>query len=308
MADGYVTRPKAAKKKIHSKHEFELCYLRHQYFRRADYNPTDVEMQPYYRVIGQITKNTFFTYSTLMHMIGMESEDLFNIGRVHLTSYLSLFSMFSVNGNIAKFEAIFYNDHGRKPTDWDCLEKDRANFTMFLKQRMEDLVRVCRQKARNVKGLPAEEFHMFYGPAKPPKILRVLVENFERYGFKRLDQASYRSVKRRAKPLGNVFQFNDVWYVAIAVDRAALELTDFTGAGLDPYDNLHNMTPESLINYNAEQELIDQYKQTFASFSEEEKVSKIKAFVEENKYNRKLRAEVKTARQMLVDMGVRRGR
>lgn len=307
MNDGFVSRPQAAKKKIHSKNEFELCYLRHQYFRRADRNPTEAEMAPYIKVIEYTTKNTFFTYRTLLHMIGMESEDLYNIGLVHLTSYLGLFSIFSPGGKIAKFAAIFEAEFGKEPTYADFLDRDQKTFSSFMRQRMEDLIRVCRQKAKNVKGLPAEEFHMFVGTKKPPKIHRVLIENFERYGFKRLDQGSYRTAKRRAKPDSNCFEHGGLWYVAIAVDRKSLELTDLTGAGLDPYDNLHNMSPESLMNYNAEQELIESYKQTFSSFSDDEKVQQIRDFIAKNKGNKKFKEEIATAKAMLAEIGANLG-
>lgn len=88
-----VKRPAPPKRKINTRDDFELCLLRHQYFRRAKYNPTEEEMKPYMYIVENLSKNTFFTYFNLFKSVGMYQDDVLNIGRVHLVSFLGLYSL-----------------------------------------------------------------------------------------------------------------------------------------------------------------------------------------------------------------------
>lgn len=302
MSDGQVTRPQASAKKILSRDEFELCYLRHQYIRKTTYNPTEEEMQPYMGVIRNLSKNTFYTYQNLLGMVGLELDDVINIGRVHLTSYMGLFSLFSDDTRLNKFSDSFRYDKGYHPSHDELMNKDKADLTSFMKQRMEDLIRICRQKGRNIKGHCVEEFFTYQGPNKPPKILRQVVEDHKKYGFKKIDQALFRTIRKRAKPDGNVFFFNNLWYVAVLVEHKTLGIEDFSGAGINPYDSLHNMNPEEVLLKSCNTDWEDR-KEEFAAYTREMKINKIKGFLRENRYNyRKLGKELATARRMLKDL------
>ena len=302
MSDGYVTRPQAAKRKIDSKDEFELCYLRHQYLRRTDYNPTEFEMAPYMPIIKNLSKNTFYTYQSLLGMVGIELDDVINIGRVHLTSYLGLFAITANEERLETFKDTFFAQKGYPVRDADLLQKNKADLTSFLKQRFEDLIRVCRQKARNIKGHCVEEFFVYEGPNKPPKVLRNLVADHGKYGFKKIDMARLRTIKKKALPASNTFQFNGLWYVAVPVEHKNLGLEDFTGAGLSPYDNVHNMNPEQILfEKRGEAEMID-LKAQFESFSKEMKINKIKGFIRKNRRKTSFQAEVATARKLLKSL------
>ncbi len=305
MSQGYVIRPKAQKGKIHSKDEFELCYLRHQYVRKVNFNPTKEDMAPYMWTIKHCAKNTFFTYRNLFHMIGFESEDLINIGMVHLVSYLGLFSLEKMPEKYDDFVLAFWNKHSKDPKEYDSLSKNKANFTIFLKQRMEDVVRVCRQKARNVKGLPTDEHFIFWGPHEPPAFLRDLIENYEKYGFRKLDVAIYKSIKKKIKPdAGPVFKFNGNWYIAVPVDQKSLSLSDFSGADQDPYDNIHNMTPEQIYFNKQDTKKWSKIQSKFDSKSRRYRARVVREFIDKNQNNPKFAEEIKTAKTLLRDLGV----
>jgi hypothetical protein len=303
MSNSYVQRPKANKKKIHSKNEFELCYLRHQYIRKVDYNPTEQDMAPYVPIVKNLAKNTFFTYRNLFHMVGMESEDLINVGKMHLVSFLGLFSLEKMPGKMEDFFHAHIYKHKKTPKEDDYLDKNKANFTMFLKQRMEDVVRVCRQKARNIRGMPTEEFYVYCGEQRPPKISRDLVENYEKYGFRKIDIGTYKSIKKRAKPEGLTFFFNNLWYIAVPVEHKSLSIADFSGADMDPYDNIHNMTPEQVLFHKQEAETFEAQKEEFEQYSDITKLTKVRDFVETHKDNPEFADEIKVARKLLKDMG-----
>ena len=298
-----ANRPQAGTKKIHSKNEFELCYLRHQYLRKASTNPTAEEMKPLKAIAAHMARNTYYTYKTLFGIVGFNVEDLVSIANIHMVSFLGLFSLEKMPQKYAEFIKYYAENKLGKPTQEQLMNKDKANFTLFLKQRMEDVVRVCRQKARNIKGLPTEEFFFYCGYKKPPKILRNLVGNHESLGYKKIDQAVYKSIRKRVRVENNtVFRLNNVYYVAVLVDKKSLNIQDFVGADLDPYDNVHNMNPEAVFFAIEDDIRFEEKIEEFHSKTKRSKAQMIRKFIEENSKNPQYRDELVTARKMLKSL------
>lgn len=298
-----VQRPKAEKRKIHSKNEFELCYLRHHYIRRVEFNPTYEDMAPYHHIVYNLARKTFSLYKNIFDIVGMDYNDLVNTGKVHLVSYIGLFAIERQSEEKQKaFTNTFYEKNGRDAVEVDYLNKNKANFTLFLKQRMEEVVRVCRQKARNIKGLPTEEFYAFYSKNRPPFNINDLVENYEKLGFKKIEVAAFKSIKKKANCDGLIFKYQDTYYVSVPIEHRNLNLVDFTSSDYDPYDNLHNMTPEDLLVISENDKKFDDQKVLFDQLPKEEKVNKIKNFLKQNENNPKLKKEVFLAKKYLRGM------
>jgi hypothetical protein len=238
-------------------------------------------------------------------MVGFEEDDVVSVANVHLVSFLGLFSLDKMPDKHANFVATHKIEHGRKPNSSDLLQKNRANFTIFLKQRMEDLVRVCRQKARNIKGLPTEEYFFYYGPKKPPANLKDLAGSHEKYGYRKLDTAVYKSIRKQIRiDDASVFKFNGNYYVAVMVDQKVLSVTGFVGAGMDPYDSIHNMTPEQTFFNTEDTKIWEKREETFKKIAKPFKVAIIKEFIEKNSKNPKFKGEVETAIKVLRRYGV----
>jgi hypothetical protein len=300
-----IYRPKSNKARIHSSDEFELCYLRHKYFRKTLYNPSPEDMKPYTKIVENLARHTYMTYRHLFHSIGFDQNDVTSIGNIHLVSFLGLFSLESVPAKYHEFADMYKKLNGTQATTMDFLNKNRANFTMFLKQRMEDVVRVCRQKAKNIKGTIADERHFFCGTRKPPQILKNLLENYHKYGYKKIDLSSFRTIKKKAKNKNDViFRHNKKWYIAVPIEQKKLELIDFSGSGLDPYDNIHNMNPEQILFHRQEEDYWERKKESFRKQPKNSKVKMLIDFVKDNAKNPSLTEEVRTAKKMLRKMRV----
>ena len=303
----FVHRPPADDKKIHSKNEFELCYIRHQYFRRVAYNPTEEQMKPYMKIIEYMAKNTFYTYRYLFSAIGMELEDITNIGRVHLVNFIGLFEI-GQDKNVEKYQE-FLKAFSRKNVDLPCAEdlvsKNKANLTMFMKQRMEDLVRICKQKAKNIRGLRIDEYIPFYGPTPPPVELYRLLEDNEAYGFKRADTVMFKALKKRLKAnVKEPFTYAGVWYVAIPLEQRSLSILDLVGAGLDPRSGDHYKDPERLLVEREDENRLDKNRKMFKNYSKEEKAKTIFNFIEKNENNPIFQTEIVIAKRFLRKMGI----
>jgi len=301
-----VRRPKADTKKIHCKNEFELCYLRHQYIRKAKTNPTKDEMEPYRPITERMAKDTYYTYQKIFLMIGFDLEDLVAIANIHLISFLGLFSLDRLPQKYDEFINLYRDKNLPDPTAEQVMNKNKANCTLFLKQRMEDVVRVCRQKARNIKGLPTEKYFYYCGSKRPPEILRDLVDNYERLGYRKLDQAVYKSIRKKVEAgdidENPVFKLGNLYYIAIPVEKKNLYLHDFSGAGIDPYDSIHNMTPEEIIFKMEDAGVFERRKKMFSSKTKEQKCVAIREFIQKNSKNPLYVEEIRTARRILKNL------
>lgn len=297
-----VTRPKASKGKINTQDQFELCYLRHQYVRRAEYNPNAEDVAPYFGVVKNLTKHTFWKYFYLFNAVGLESEDITNIGMVHLTSYLSLFSIEQDDNKYNAFVKAFQHKYAtnEEPDDLAILNKNRANFSIFLKQRMEDLVRVCNQKGKNIRGVSLEEYQAYVGQEPPPAMFSVILEKPENFGFEKIDWNTFKTLRKLVgKPQALAFRHEELWYVAIALEKKHLNLEDLSGADQSPRDNIHNMNPEELLLDTQDRLYWDRKMETFENKPKASRKLILKRFIEKNKDNPAYAEELTTARKML---------
>src|ERR1035437_282695 len=303
-----VTRPIAEKRKIDSKNEFELCYLRHQYLRKVDYNPTAEEIKVYSPISERMSRQTFYNYSYrhLFSTIGMGIEDIYSISRVWAVEFIGLFE-FSEIKNRKKYEE-FYAGHAKKylvaPNDRAVISGNMALFTMFMKQRLEDMIRICRQKAKNIKGFKVEDYIAFYGPTEPPEDIYKLIGDNKAYGFRIIDNRSFKAIKKRVKAqIDKPFQFAGSWYVAVSMEPRNLTLVDLQGAGLDPQDNIFNMGPEKLFQLKEQEIGFDKKVRMFQNSHNEEKAKTIFDFIEKNEDNPEFEEEVMIARKYLRNLG-----
>ena len=299
-----VYRPQAGRK-VHSSNDFELCYIRHQYFRRVKYNPTEAEMAPYKKIIKFLAQRTFYTYPGLFHVVGMTFDDVFAIGNINLVNFLGLFEI-SPSKNVDKYDAFtaLLKKMNRAVTDEQILNKNKANLTLFMKQRMTDLVRICRQKAKNIKGMRVDEYLPFYGAPPPPDDLHKLLEDNEAYGYFKCDLNLYRALrKRKKKKAGEIFDFAGNWYVAVQLDHRNITVLDLAGAGLDPYESSHNLNPEEILFKREAEIKFDFHLKEYKNSSKEDKAKTIMSFVEKHEDNPSYHSEILTARKLLRKMG-----
>lgn len=303
-----VERPQADKRKIHSKNEFELCYIRHQYFRRVKYNPTAEEMLPYKNIIKYLSQRTFYTYQKLFHIVGMTYEDVNSIGQINLVNFLGLFEI-GPEKNVEKYLEFLETFKHKYPnvqfTKSELLSKNKANLTLFMKQRMEDLVRICKQKAKNIKGARVDEYIAFYGPTPPPADLHKLIEDNEAYGYRRVDNVTFKAYRKSVKAKKDTpFQKGGFWYVTVAISQRPLTWEDLAGAGFDPRDNEHNLNPEEVLLRNHDELKLDKNIKMFKTATKEVKIKTLMSFVEKYIDDVTYTAEINTAKRLLKTMGI----
>jgi hypothetical protein len=284
--------------------QFELCYLRHKYLEKSQHSLTREELNKYIVIIKKIAGHTFYSYNSLFISIGFDYDDLVNICQIHLVSFLGLFSLDKMNTKYEEFISFYLDNCGRPPLEFEIQNKDKANFTLFLKQRIQDLVRICRQKARNIKGLQTTNIYAFYGSDYPPEPAKLL-ENHTKYNFRKIEYTAFRTIRKRAKQKDKeMFQYENMWYVCIPAEHFSLSFDDLVGAGLDPRDNLHYQTPETLLIKKQEEEWLQKKKDFFYGQSEEKRDILIKRFIQRHKNDKNYKEEVSIARKYLKNGGL----
>lgn len=295
-----VERPQHVGKKVKTKDNFELCYLRHQYLRKVTFNPTEAQMRPFHNIIRVAARRTFFTYMNIFKLVGFEVDDLINVGKVHLTSYIGLFALERKSSKLDKFTDKFYDLNGVIPEESDLLDKNKADFTMFLKQRMEELVRVCRQKAKDIKGLPTDEYLVFYGKQAPPENLVSFDDIYTDYGYRKLDVSLFKTIKKKIRDQdGPVYTFNSMFYVVVPLDHRNLSFDDLVGSDLNPYNNIVNMNPEELMAMQETEQRLEYLTRDFLNKPKKVINRKLRNFIDANKNDPRYSVEVKAAKKML---------
>lgn len=297
-----VDRPAPDKRKISSKDDFELCYLRHQYLRKSKGNPTVEEMAPYIKIVENLSRNTFFTYYNIFKTVGMYLDDVTSIGQVHLVSFLNLFTLEQMEEKMDAWVLKWLlKNNGVHPEAKDFLQQNKANFSLFYKQRMEDLVRICKQKLRNIKGQSSEEYLSFAGTGKLPRDITKLIKEHEEYGFKKVDLPTFKSIRKKANVKNNVmaFKFGESWYVSFPIPQRELEIEDLIVSEVNPYLNTHNRRPDQVLNDNE----VEKFTTIFNNKTDNKKMLILKKFIAKNRNKSEYRKEVYTARKLLKTIG-----
>lgn len=294
---------KSIKVRANSRDDWESCYMRHQYLRRVKKQPTREDMAPYYKIVENFTRNTFYTYKNLFLMVGLDLEDVLNNGQVQLISFLGLFALERNPKKLADFRRSFRSRNSIICSKTDVLNKNQANFTCFLKQRLDDMVRVCKQKAKNIKGVVAEDFVVFKGSKLPPKDIEDLLENHEKHGYSPLTTTVFKTIKKRMsnRQEGPVYLDGDTWYVCVPIRKKNLSLTDFTCNNYNPYDNLHNMNPEEVLEKSEGSDWDGKWL-LFNIANNDERSEIIEDFIVKNQGNPNFKEELKTAKRFLEQL------
>lgn len=181
-----VTRD--VKQRIHHKDEFELSYLRWRYLIRTSNPPAEV-LKQFENAAYKCARDSFFGEKDTYIASGMELEDVCSIAQVHLVSYLGLYSIEHVPDQMEKFVNKYEKTNGKKPDEKEIKRKNLSNMICFISQRLRDLIRICKQKNRNITGENVTyEIYKLTGKEKECSDWALSLSP-ESYGFEKISRA-----------------------------------------------------------------------------------------------------------------------
>jgi hypothetical protein len=255
------------------------------------------------KIVTKQSKQTFYKYRGLFTLVGFEVEDIINISRVYLVEFLGLFSMEQMPEKYKDFVGSFNRKNSSQPTEEDIQDKNKANLTLFLWQRFEDLIRVCKQKAKDIKGMSVAEYDAFYGAEEPPYVLRLLLENHKKYGYKKLDISTFKAIKKNQKiKTDKPFKFSGYWHVGIKKNHRSLTFEDLAGSNSNMYDNICYKNPEELLFDKIKENDLENKKKRFKAHPKETRVGIVQDFILKNGDNPLFKKEVETAKKYIANM------
>jgi hypothetical protein len=292
-----IKRPAATGSKIGFKNQFELCYLRHKYLRKSEHDLTKEEIKVFSYTVKTLTLNTFNAYRGLFGTVGLEYEDLVSIAYVHLTSFLGLFSIFSNEDVKQRFTERFQKEQTANPKELDFFKKEKANFASFLNQRMEELVRICKQKSRNIGTANYSDTSFFKSPDKI-ELNEEIANNYKKHNLSKIDLMSFRSIRNQANPKNKrCFLFENNWYYSISLAKKTISYYDFDSIKDDYHDNIHCMTPEQAFAMKEEEQNLKLYKDTFDGYSKKKQKHILRTFIKTHEKSPYYKKEVKKAKR-----------
>jgi len=264
---------------------FEDVYLRSTYLGRIDHSVPS-RFNELYNIYATSIKSIGGRFCSKNHVLfrsmGFDHEDVISFCEVQAWSYISNFSIITKPEAMEKFLVKRKSDYPDRPdlTSDEIRRKDNSNFMTFLTQRLSDLVRVFKQKNRNIRG--TKEISSFYLKTKQAQDVtqELIVEDPEKYGFIQLTKKDVLDLKKRVGPKFKYadFSFEGHSYIYISYVPSLSKL-DVVAALNDPHSNLFYMSPDAIMEYeeNAISSLLADIKiKEFSSAPKSEKIQILK--------------------------------
>jgi hypothetical protein len=239
--------------RVSSKDNFELVYMRHRYFRKST-NPTNERLLSFKEMSDNIAGRVFSKNIKVFKTVGFEVEDLCSIAQIHTISFLS---MSGLKENPDKMES-FIEKHKKKegltsvPKEKDIFMFESYSMSAFLNQRLNELVRFCKNKLQNIEGTKNSR-HYYVGPAYLDPNDEDLLQDFEKLGFTKTTDKNFIKTRTQNSPSNkDNFVDKDSGNRFRAIYRQSSHLTeeDFDCTPLDISLNSYYMNPEDLMILN----------------------------------------------------------
>jgi len=235
--------------KISSKEHFELVYLRHKYFRKST-NPTKERLAEFEEMICNISDKIYIRNFQIFKTLGMEMDDLRNVGRIHTVSFIS---MSGIKENPDLFEELriqhkakYGNDS--EPGDRDVFLKEHYNLSRFLNQRLQEVARFSKNKNENIRG--SRNYRRFYigDPTQNPEDID-LVRGHKDFGYEKITESQYKQIAKENKCKGQIkFSNKDGQTVrAVYIQGSFLTSQDIDESNIDPRRTSFYRSPEESL-------------------------------------------------------------
>lgn len=189
------------KKKINSNDYFELVYMRHRYFRKST-NPQPERLREFEEMICNISDKIYYRNIGIFKIVGFDSDDLKNIGRINTVSFISMGGLNENPHLMEKFIADHKYKYGDKsdPSKRDIFLRECYNLAKYLNQRLQEIAKFCEIKSANIIGDKAKRIYLIGGQEKNPSDDSLLMSP-EAFGFKKIKIKKFKQMLKDLKPL-----------------------------------------------------------------------------------------------------------
>lgn len=131
--------------KISVKDDFELVLFRWRYLNKT-VNPTEEEISKYNSVIKAASGKIYSIFTKVFSRSGMQLDDVRSLARVHIVSYIGLFSLNKNKIKRLEFENSFIKNNNNPPSQKEIDKKDIKTAYAFVYQRLLENALHCKRK------------------------------------------------------------------------------------------------------------------------------------------------------------------
>lgn len=287
------------KSRLNYRDDFEMLYLRHEYLEKAGkLNSSYVKK---YAGIVHTTAKIMFNRLTNFEKVGFTEEDIISITNIYMLSYMALYS---IQTNPSEMEALLQKKKVDSLPESEIIRIDRNRLIAFLRQRLHHCGTVCARKARNItvgidrRGIFAETNN------SSPVSKEMILDNYKKYGYRKATAQEYKDAVQRAKGNNkteiidkNGFKIFKIECLNDGISQEDYRLLTESNKGL------FYQSPDVVLQIAEEsqsEESEESFKDRFQKMSKKQRLKTLQAFIKNNKGNKKLRTEIRLAKDAIV--------
>jgi len=314
-------------KKYNFNDDFEMLYLRHEYLSRIP-NVDQIDITPFESIANATARLMYDKFRTNFSKISLEQEDIASVTKVYLVAFLGLYSIKVNEDAIERFVAKYKVKNGKDsyPTEVEFERKDRNNLINFLRQRLYHFSTLCERKGRNI--LVGRDIRGAFAKTKDSILAcdEELVKDHKKYGYRKVTKKELKEAKEKCKKSG-ISDLCDVdGFEIVEVEILTQGLwnvegfnpeKDYDGHMIIPSSNyemiygegntIYNSSPEQSYVYAEEEFDLKSFKKRFFKLSNEERVKKLKFFIQKYGNTNTYKGEIKLAKKYMSWFKEKRG-
>ena len=257
--------------------EFELVMMRWRYLIKAS-NPTTDQMIEFEPLVKKICRKLYYEFNTAFKASGMELDDVYSQGMIHLVSFL---------GN-------FMEESEGSEDD----SKNLIRLSAFITQRLKENARISVRKSQGYNGTPNEKLYFIGDPSVYVEDYN-LIKNPTAYGFRSVTrrdlQVAYPGLKIKNKQSSVLTKDGLVVRIIKKMSRPLTKLEYYDTFSTNEYIS----SPENRI-LDVEKEIeLESIESEFESIEDDKKVDLLTDFVARYSKDPKFTEECTTARMMI---------
>lgn len=235
--------------KLNIKDNFELVYIRHRYFRKST-NPEPQRLAQFEEMIRNISNKIYARNINIFKTVGLEMDDLINIGRVHTVSFISMCGL-KENSHLMKEFIIQHKKLKGKnstPTERDIFLKECYNLGKFLNQRLQEVATFSDRKNSNIRGTKSEKVFFVGDSSQNPSDEELLLD-CKKHGYKKIAKSDFKKMAKENGVTGQkMFKNKENQVVrAVYLRGSFLKKEDVEESYIDPSNSIYNQNPEDVL-------------------------------------------------------------
>jgi len=306
-------------KKYNFNDDFEMLYLRHEYLSKIP-NVDQIDITPFESIANATARLMYDKFRTNFSKVSLEQEDVASVTKVYLVAFLGLYSIKINEDALERFVAKYKIKNGKNsyPNEMEFERKDRNNLINFLRQRLYHFSTLCERKGRNI--LVGRDIRGAFAKTidSTPVCDEELVKNHKKHGYRKVTKNELKEAKERSKNIGTLDLYDIDGFQIIEVEILTQGLwniegfnpeKDYDGHMLIPSSNcdmiygesntIYNSSPDQSYIYAEEEFDLKGFKQKFFKLDNEERIKKLKFFIQKYGNTATYKSEIKLAKKYI---------